>query len=99
MDEVRDRIEHTVPGLEVELAQLMEDLIGDLTVVPQPIQIKYFSDKEEVLRKLAPQVAAAIEKIPGVVDVKDGIVLAGDALDIKVDRDKASLEGGSTPMK
>ncbi len=93
MDEVRDRIEHTVPGLEVELAQLMEDLIGDLTAVPQPIEIKIFSDKEEVLRKLAPQVAAAIEKIPGVVDVKDGIVLAGDALDIKVDRDKASLEG------
>ena len=27
------------------------------------------------------------------VDVKDGIVLAGDALDIRVDRDKASLEG------
>ena len=32
-------------------------------------------------------------KISGVVDVKDGIVLAGDALNIKVDRVKASLEG------
>ena len=82
-----------VPGLEVEMAQLMEDLIGDLTAVPQPIEIKIFSDKEEVLKKLAPNVAAAIQKIPGVVDVKDGIVLAGDALQVQVDRDKASLEG------
>ena len=93
MDEVRRRVERTVPGLHVEMAQLMEDLIGDLTAVPQPIEIKIFSDNAQVLQKLAPQVAAAIGKIPGVVDVSNGIVLAGDALDIGVDRDKASLEG------
>jgi CzcA family heavy metal efflux pump len=93
MDEVRQRIHHSVPGLHVEMAQLMEDLIGDLTEVPQPIEIKIFSDNEKLLRKLAPKVAAVIEKIPGVVDVKNGIVLAGDALDIRVNRDKASLEG------
>jgi CzcA family heavy metal efflux pump len=93
MGEVRRRIEHAVPGLYVEMAQLMEDLIGDLTAVPQPIEIKIFSDNAPMLQKLAPQVAAAIGKIPGVVDVRDGIVLAGDALDIRVNRDKASLEG------
>ncbi|MCK9377602.1 MAG: efflux RND transporter permease subunit [Syntrophobacterales bacterium] len=93
MDEVRRRVEHAVPGLHVEMAQLMEDLIGDLTAVPQPIEIKIFSDNAQMLQKLAPQVAAAIGKIPGVVDVRDGIVLAGDALDIRVNRDKASLEG------
>jgi CzcA family heavy metal efflux pump len=93
MDEVRRRVEYAVPGLHVEMAQLMEDLIGDLTTVPQPIEIKIFSDNAQLLQKLAPQVAAAIGKIPGVVDVRDGIVLAGDALDIRVNRDKASLEG------
>ncbi|MGE5304824.1 MAG: efflux RND transporter permease subunit [Alphaproteobacteria bacterium] len=93
MDEVRQKVEHTVPGLEIELAQLMEDLIGDLTAVPQPIEIKLYSDDGDLLRKLAPSVAGAIGKIPGVVDIKDGVVLAGDALDIQVDRVKASLEG------
>jgi CzcA family heavy metal efflux pump len=93
MDEVRRRIEHTVPGLHVEMAQLMEDLIGDLTAVPQPIEIMLFSDDGRLLRQLAPRVAAVIQKIPGVVDVNNGIVLAGDALDIRVNRDKASLEG------
>jgi multidrug efflux pump subunit AcrB len=42
---------------------------------------------------VAPRVAAAISNITGVVDVKDGIVLAGDAINIIVDRDKAALEG------
>ena len=93
MDDVRNRIEHSVPGLQIEMALLMEDLIGDLTAVPQPIEIKLFSDDGGLLMKLGPQVAAVIRKIPGVVDVKDGIVLAGDALDIRVNRDKASLEG------
>ncbi len=93
MDDVRQRIEHAIPGLRVEMAQLMEDLIGDLTAVPQPIEIKIFSDNAPLLQRLAPQVAAAIGKIPGVVDVRDGIVLAGDALDIRVNRDKASMEG------
>ena len=93
MDEVREKVERSVPGLEIELAQLMEDLIGDLTAVPQPIEVKLYSDDEELLRKLAPSVADAVDKIPGVVDVKSGVVLAGDALDIQVDRVKASLEG------
>ena len=93
MDEVRQKVEREVPGLQIELAQLMEDLIGDLTAVPQPIEIKLYSDDGDLLIKLGPSVAAAIGKIPGVVDVKPGVVLAGDALNIQVDRVKASLEG------
>ena len=93
MNDVRRQIDRRIPGLKIEMAQLMEDLIGDLTAVPQPIEIKIFSDNSTLLQKLSPQVAAAISKIPGVVDVKDGIVFAGDALDIKVDRVRASLEG------
>jgi CzcA family heavy metal efflux pump len=93
MDDVRKQVEHSVPGLEIETAQLMEDLIGDLTSVPQPIEIKIFSDDENVLADLAPKVANIVGKVQGVVEVKSGIVYAGDALDIEIDRVKASLEG------
>ena len=93
MEDVRRHVEHDVPGLDIEMAQLMQDLIGDLTAVPQPIEIKLYSDDLKTLMATAPKVAAAISKIAGVVDVNDGIVLAGDALDIKVDRAKAALEG------
>src|SRR5437773_890045 len=93
MDDVRARIEKHVPGLQMELLQLMEDLIGDLTSVPQPIEIKLFSDDEAVLRALAPRVADTISKVRGVVEVKNGIVPAGDALNVEVDRVKVAIEG------
>jgi multidrug efflux pump subunit AcrB len=84
MDDLRTQVEHNVPGIQIETAQLMEDLIGDLTSVPQPVEIKLFSDDEGVLQKLAPQVAEAISTVPGIVEVKNGITPAGV---------KAALEG------
>jgi multidrug efflux pump subunit AcrB len=68
-------------------------LIGDLTAVPQPVEIKLYSDNGKTLSALAEKVTKAMEKVPGVVDVTNGVVLAGDALDIRVDREKAALEG------
>ncbi|MCA9415153.1 MAG: efflux RND transporter permease subunit [Candidatus Omnitrophica bacterium] len=95
MDEVRGKIESILPLVNIEILQLMEDLIGDLSAVPQPIEIKIFSDDIKVLESVAPKVASAIEKAPGLVDVNDGIVVAGDSLNIQVDRNKAALEGAT----
>jgi CzcA family heavy metal efflux pump len=93
MDDVRTHIEQHIPALQVELLQLMEDLIGDLTSVPQPIEVKIYNDDEKALNAIAPRVAEAIRKVRGIVEVKSGIVPAGDALNIEVDRVKAALEG------
>src|SRR6184192_84946 len=93
MDGIREEVEKHVPGLQIELLQLMEDLIGDLTSVPQPIEIKLYSDDEATLHALAPKVADTISKVKGVVEVKTGIIPAGDALNIQVDRVKVGLEG------
>ena len=93
MDDIRSQVEQQVPGLKIELAQLMEDVIGDLTSVPQPIEIKLYSDNADELAVTAKKVQVLIDKVPGVVDTRDGINPAGDALDIRVDRVKAALEG------
>lgn len=93
MDEIRTEIKRKVPGLKTDLILLMEDLIGDLTSVPQPIEIKLYDDNFHELMRIAPKVASAIRKIKGVVDVNDGIVVAGDALSIQINREKAALEG------
>jgi len=93
MDQIRTRVEKEVPGLDIELAQLMEDMIGDLTAVPQPIEIKIYSDDQRTLALLAEKTASAIAHIPGVVDVRNGINPAGDALVIHVNRVRAALEG------
>jgi multidrug efflux pump subunit AcrB len=93
MADVRRLTAQRVPTLDIELAQLMEDLIGDLTAVPQPIEVKLFGPDAGLLRGEADGVAAAVRAIPGVVDVKNGVVLAGDAVEIGVDRLEAQLLG------
>ncbi|PIW51414.1 MAG: transporter [Zetaproteobacteria bacterium CG12_big_fil_rev_8_21_14_0_65_54_13] len=93
MDEIRDKVHAAVPALDIDMALLMEDVIGDLTSNPQPIEIKLFGDDPQQLDELAPKVAEAIGHIDGVVDVRDGIMIAGDAIAIKVDRARAALEG------
>lgn len=86
-------VQAKVPGVQVELAQLMEDLIGDLTAVPQPIEIKLYAADPAALIPQAEKVAAAISKINGVVEVKSGVKLAGDALDVQIDPVLASMQG------
>lgn len=93
MDEIRAEINNKIPGIETDLILLMEDIIGDLTSVPEPIEIKLYGDDSNQLMALAPIVADKIKSISGVVDVKDGVVVAGDALNIRVNREKAALEG------
>ncbi|MGD0540440.1 MAG: efflux RND transporter permease subunit, partial [Tepidisphaeraceae bacterium] len=91
--EVSDKVARTIPGLDIEPAQLMEDLLGDLSGKPEPVVVNLFTDDEAVLADLAPKVADALGKVPAVTDVNSGVVPAGDALEIHVDRVKASLEG------
>ncbi|MDN4571700.1 transporter [Pandoraea cepalis] len=93
MNDIRAQVEAKVPGVSVEFAQLMEDLIGDLTAVPQPVQIKIYGDDQSALEATARSVAGALAHVSGVVDVNDGINPAGDALDIQIQSDAAAAQG------
>ncbi len=90
---VADDIARKVPGVQIEVAQLIEDLIGDLTAVPQPIEVKLYASDPTILEAEAQKVAALVGKVSGVVEVNDGVQLAGDALDVHVDPVGAGIEG------
>ncbi|MDX5932268.1 efflux RND transporter permease subunit [Acidiphilium acidophilum] len=92
MDRLRTRIESRVPGVDFDMSQMLSDLLGDLTGVPQPIEIKLDGDPAE-LDATARKVGAAIAKIPGVVSMFDGVTLAGDAVNIHVDPARAAMLG------
>ena len=96
MADIRQQVQARVPGLEIETAQLMEDLIGDLTAVPQPVEVKLFGDDPAALKDAAKRVGVAIGKVSGIVEVVDGLRVAGDALVVKVDP-AAALQHGLDP--
>jgi len=84
---VRAQIRATEPELDIEFTQVLQDMIGDLSNAPEPIQIKIFADDPDLLAQLGPRVGDAIGKISGVVDVQDGIenTISGPATNLKVD--------------
>ena len=95
MDQVRERIKSTEPELDIELTQILQDNLNDLSNAPEPIQVKIFSNDEQLLTQLGPRVGDAIGKIPGVVDVENGIenTISGPATNFQIDPNVASRLG------
>jgi multidrug efflux pump subunit AcrB len=95
MDDIRQQVEKSQPGTQVEFVQVLQDMIGDLTSAPEPIVIKLFSQDPQLLNSSAGRVADAIQKVPGVVDVLDGIQnnISGPAVTFKVDSITAARSG------
>ncbi len=98
--DARAEIKKTEPELDVEFIQVLQDMIGDLSNAPEPIQIKIFASDPALLQQLGPRVATAIGKIKGVVDVQNGIenTISGPATSFEVDPVVAARLG-FTPME
>ena len=84
--DVRAEIKKTEPQLDIEFTQVLQDMIGDLSNAPEPIQIKLFNPNPAVLDDVATRVADKIKKQPGVVDVLDGLenTISGPAINFQV---------------
>jgi hypothetical protein len=65
--------------------QVLQDNINDLSNAPEPIQIKIFSS-DPIAQPARPRVGDAIGKIPGVVDVENGVdnTISGPATNFQV---------------
>jgi CzcA family heavy metal efflux pump len=97
---VRERVNSAYPQLDTDFHQVLEDMIGDLTSSPEPIEIKLFSENLELLKTWAPKVGDAIKTIPAVKDVKNGIedTISGPALTFNVNQAVAA-RAGFTPYE
>jgi multidrug efflux pump subunit AcrB len=98
VSELRARIAHEEPGIDVEFVQVLQDMIGDLSNEPEGVYIKLFSSDASLLNQWAPKVASAIGKIQGVVDLRNGIenTISGPATVFRVDP-LVAAHAGFTP--
>jgi multidrug efflux pump subunit AcrB len=97
ISDVRADIKRQEPALDVDFIQVLQDMIGDLTSAPQPIEIKLFSQDPKQLETWAPKVGDAIGKVKGVVDILNGIdnTISGPAVTFQVDPSVAARAGFS----
>jgi len=100
--EVRDEVAKAEPSVDIELTQVLQDMIGDLTGAPEPIEIKLFSEDPDLLAQWAPKVQDAIGNIQigkkkPVVDLK-GIddTLSSPAVVFQVNPQTAARSGFTT---
>ena len=98
--DVRGKVNDRFPQLDTDFIQILQDMIGDLSSSPDPIEIKLFSEDVTLLSKWAPQVADAIKTIPAVKDVKDGIenTISGPSITFDIDQTVAA-RAGFTPQE
>jgi CzcA family heavy metal efflux pump len=95
IEDIRTQVNAQEPAVRVEFVQVLQDMIGDLTSEPEPIQIKLFAQDPALLESWAPKVANAIGKVPGVVDVLDGIenTISGPATTFQINPSVAARAG------
>lgn len=96
--DARTQISQAEPSIHIEFGQILQDMIGDLTSAPQPVDIKLFSEDDELLRKWAPALGEKIAHVNGVVDVLNGIedTISGPAVLYKIDP-QITAQTGFTP--
>ncbi len=95
ISDVRSQIESKQPAMKVEFVQILQDMIGDLSNQPEPIVVQLFSPDGKLLNETAPRVADAIGKIPGVVDVLNGVedAISGPAVTFQINPAVAARAG------
>ena len=96
--DLRAQIESSEPGTKVEFVQILQDMIGDLSNQPEPVVVQLYSQDGKLLNETGPRVAEAIGKVPGVVDVLNGVedAVSGPAVTFQVNP-TASARSGFTP--
>jgi multidrug efflux pump subunit AcrB len=105
INEIRGKVTAAEPAVDVEFTQKLQDMIGDLTSAPQPIDIMMFNPDANLLDAWAPRVADAIGNITAggnhpIVDIDNGIdsTTSGPAVSYRVDLAKAA-NAGFTPQE
>lgn len=93
MDDLRDKIHEETPGIEIEFAQILQDLIGDLAGAPKPVEVRIYGDDIKKLQALAPEAGKLVSGVKGVVDEFDGVNRSGPEVEVRVDKQRAAALG------
>jgi len=92
VEEIRKRVKD-IPGAQISVAEQEE---GPPTGAP--INIEIVGDNFNVLGTIALQLRSVLEKIPFVQDIRDDYVPGSPTVNVRVDRQKASMLGLSTDI-
>jgi hydrophobe/amphiphile efflux-1 (HAE1) family protein len=93
VDDLRSEIEKRFPQAHAEFVKLLEDVINDLAGEPRPVEVKLFGDDLKILQRTASELGDQIEKIPGIVELFNGVSEGSPELVARIDPVRAGRAG------
>jgi multidrug efflux pump subunit AcrB len=93
VSDIRTQIDERYPQAHAEFVKLLEDELNDLAGEPRPVEIKLFGNDLTVLQRAATDLGEQVEKIPGVVEMYNGVTLGSPELIAHIDPVRASRAG------
>jgi multidrug efflux pump subunit AcrB len=95
ISEQRAKFAEENPGVLIEFVQLLQDMLGDLQGVPEPIEVKIFGDDINTLLGLSSRIANKLKDVPGVVDLVEAR-RGNPELEVRIDPTRAAKAGFTT---
>ncbi len=93
IDEVRSKVERTVPRLRVEFVQILSDVINDLAGAASPVEIKLFGLDLNALENYAKKLEPKMEKVDGLEDFFNGVAEPSAELEMTIKQAEANRVG------
>lgn len=93
VDDLRSQIEERFPQAHAEFVKLLEDVINDLAGDPRPVEVKLFGDDLKTVQRIAIDLGAKIETIPGIVELYNGVSEGSPELVARIDPVRAARAG------
>jgi CzcA family heavy metal efflux pump len=93
MSEVREKLDRKMPGIDIELTQILQDLINDLADSPAPVAVKIYGNDEQTLKHLSEKVGDLLKPIAGIVDINTRVRPSASERTIRVDPIEAGRFG------
>jgi multidrug efflux pump subunit AcrB len=93
VSDIRAQIDEHFPQAHAEFVKLLEDVLNDLAGEPRPVEIKLFGNDLSVLQRTATDLGDQVEKISGVVEMKNGVLLSSPELVARIDPVRAGRAG------
>jgi multidrug efflux pump subunit AcrB len=95
ISEQREKFAQELPGMEIEFVKLLQDMLGDLQGVPEPVEVKVFGDDIATLASVAEHIEEKLSKIDGLVDLV-GPRRGNPELEVRIDPTRAAKLGFTT---
>jgi multidrug efflux pump subunit AcrB len=93
---LRDAIGSAVPAAQLDVHQILEDVINDVSGAPSPIEIVITGADQQTLVRAAGRIARRIASVPGIADAFSGVERDDPTLRVAPDLERLQRAGSDT---